>query len=450
MRQRSTSQKVLIVIAGFMAVWLGAYFLYQKPHAEKTLPGLRARLGGGGASAEFLNAKKAAEYYQYEIRRNPKVAENYVQLAHIFLQEARVTGRHHEYFPQAQEMLEDALRLRPNHFEALATKAAMLLTLHHFEEAKQLAEQAQTRAPQTAFVYGVLCDALLELGDYEGAGKACDEMLSLKPDLHAYARAAYLRELHGDREGAVHVMRMACDAGVFGQENRAWALYQLGKLYFNLGRPDTAAYIYRGILEERPNYAYALAGLAQISSARGNAEEAIDLFKQAYRVLPDHGFLESLAGLYRSNGQTEKADEMIKLVLENFAQHEEQGWNIDLEYARFCGDHDLNLDEALRRSKRDHARRPNNIDALSVHGWLLHKNGKTAEALPLMEQAMRLRTPRSEIYARAGLMAQALGQNQKAINYLEQALALNAHFSTAEIRVAEQALAELRRGNKVS
>lgn len=450
MRQRSTSRKITFAIAGFLAVWLGAYFLHQKPRVEKPLPGLTARLGDAGASAEFLNARKAVEYYQYEIRRKPEVAENYVQLAQIFLQEARVTGRHHEYFPPAQEMLEKALRLNPDHFEALATKAAMLLTLHYFEEAKQLAELAQTRAPKVAFVYGVLCDALLELGDYEGAVKACDEMLSLKPDLRAYARAAYLRELHGDREGAVHAMKMACDAGVFGQENRAWALYQLGRLYFNQGRPDTAAYIYRGILEERPNYAYALAGLAQISSARGNVEEAIDLFKQAYRVLPDHGFLESLAGLYRSNGLTEKANETIKMVMENFAQHEEQGWNIDLEYARFCGDHDLNLDEALRRSKRDHARRPNNIDALSVHAWLLHKNGKTAEALPLMEQAMRLRTPRPEIYMRAGLMAQTLGQNQKAINYLEQALAFNAHFSTAERRAAQQALVELRRGNKVS
>ncbi len=450
MRPRSTSRKIIFALSGFLAVWLGVYFLYQKPRVEKPVPGLTARLGDAGASAEFLNAKKALEYYQYEIRRNPEVAENYVQLAQIFLQEARVTGRHHEYFPKAQEMLEEALRLRPDHFEALATKAAMLLTLHHFEEAKQLAEQAQTRAPKTAFVYGVLCDALLELGDYEGAVKACDEMLSLKPDLRAYARAAYLRELHGDREGAVHAMKMACDAGVFGQENRAWALYQLGRLYFNQGRPDTAAYIYRGILEERPNYAYALAGLAQISGARGNAEEAIDLLKQAYRVLPDHGFLESLAELYRSNGQIEKAGEMIKMAMENFAQHEEQGWNIDLEYARFCSDHDLNLGEALRRSARDYARRPNNIDALSVHAWLLHKNGKTAEALPLMEQAMRLRTPRPEIYMRAGLMAQALGQNQKAINYLEQALALNAHFSTAERRAAQQALAELRRGNKIS
>lgn len=450
MRQRSTSQKITFVIAGFLAVWLGAYFLYQKSPGEKPLPGLTARRSEGGPAAEFLNAKKAVEYYQYEIRRKPEAVENYVQLAQIFLQEARVTGRHHEYFPKAQEALDQALRRHPNHFEALATKASMLLTLHRFAEAKQLAEQAQSRAPKAAFVYGILCDALLELGDYEGAVKACDEMLRLKPDLRAYARAAYLRELHGDREGAVQAMKMACDAGVFGQENRAWALYQLGMLYFNQGRPDTAAYIYNGILEERPNYAYALAGLAQINSVRGNAEQAIDLLKQAYRLLPDHGFLESLDDLYLDNGQAGKADETIKMILDNYAQHEEQGWNIDLEYARFCGDHDINLDEALRRSEREFAGRPHNIDALSVHGWLLHKSGKTAEALPLLEQAMRLRTPRPEIYFRAGLMAQVLGQNEKAKDYLEQALALNTHFSNTDARAARQVLAELKKGNKVS
>lgn len=445
MRHWSRKQKTAAALAGFLALWLGAYFLYRQPVAEQPLPGLSPRPG-----AEFLNARKAVEYYQYEIRRRPEVVENYVQLAQIFLQEARVTGRHHEYLPQAQTMLAEALHRDPDHFLALATKASLLLTLHQFEEAQKLAEQARVRAPQTAFLYGVLCDALVELGDYAGAVKMCDAMLGLKPDLRAYARAAYLRELHGDLAGACQAMKLACDAGVFGQENRAWVLCQLGKLYFIQGKLDTAAYLYNGILEERPNYAYALAGLAQVQAAHGQREQAVAALQQAYREIPDHGFLEQLAVLYREQGEPAKANEMIAMVLENFRQHEAQGWNVDLEFARFCLEHDLRREEALERARREYERRPAHLEVLATYAWALHLNGKTAEALPLMEQALRLRTPRPEFQFRAGVMAASLGQNEKAKRHFESALALPTGLASKDRQFAQQQLAELQRASKVS
>ncbi|MDZ7267235.1 MAG: tetratricopeptide repeat protein [candidate division KSB1 bacterium] len=409
------------------------------------MPGLSPRPG-----AEFLNAQKAVEYYQYEIRRKPEIVTHYVHLAEIFLQEARITGRHHEYVPHAQRLLAEALRRDPDHFLALGTKAALLLTLHQFAEAKALAEQALVRAPKTAFLYGVLCDALVELGDYAGAVKVCDEMLSLKPDLRAYARAAHLRELHGDLAGACQVMKMACDAGVFGQENRAWVLYQLGKLYFIQGKLDTAAYLYNGILQERPNYAYAFAGLAQVQAARGQHAQAVNLLKQAYRATPDHGFLEQLATLYREQGDAASAGEMIEQVLENFRQHEAQGWNVDLEFARFCLEHDVHRQEALQRARREYERRPAHIEVLATYAWALHGIGQTAEALPLMEQALRLRTPRPEFHVRAAVMAEHLGQHDKAIRHFEAALALPAGLPLKDRQFARQQLAELQRASKLS
>ena len=66
---------------------------------------------------------------------------------------------------------------------------------------------------------------------------------SLRPGLASYARASYLRELHGETGGAIEAMRMAADAGATGKESRAWALYQLGNLYLNENQPDTAAFL---------------------------------------------------------------------------------------------------------------------------------------------------------------------------------------------------------------
>ncbi|NUO78781.1 tetratricopeptide repeat protein [candidate division KSB1 bacterium] len=440
----SRNQKTLLLIASFVVIWLGAYFMLQKPQAGRAIPDLSNRTGSGSASAEFLNTKHAFEYYRDEIRKKPETVKNYVQLAQLFMQEARITGRHHEYIPKVQSLLSEALARAPKDLEALITKASLLMTLHKFEDAKALVEQAVARAPYHAMAYGVLADALVELGDYEQAVVMCDKMLSVRPDLRSYSRAAYLRELHGDLEGAQQVMKLACDAGVSGHENRAWTLYQLGKLYFAEGRLDTATFIFNGILAERPDYAYAQSGLAQINLARKNYAEAIATLKQLYRDTPDHAFLEQLVEACHLAGETAEAEKMTKLALEAYAQHEQDGWEVNLEYARFCTSYDLNLPEALQRAQREYERRPNNIDVLEVYASALYKNGQPEKAEPFIKQALRLQTPRASLYFHAGMIAYQLGKHDEAQAHLQQALSMGPGFSAREAQIARDTLAGLR------
>lgn len=446
----SKNKKTLLLIAGFVVVWLGAYFLLKKPEAARPIPELSNRTGTGSASAEFLNTRHAFEYYRAEIRKEPKVVKNYVQLAQLFLQEARVTGRHHEYIPKAQTLLADALALDAKDFEALVTQASLLMTLHKFEEAKTLAEQAIAMAPHNAISHGILSDALLELGDYEQAVRMCDKMLGIRPDLRSYSRAAYLRELHGDLAGAQQVMKLASDAGMTGHENRAWTLYQLGKLYFAEGKLDTAAFIFNGILAERPNYAYALAGLAQINLARKNYPEAIGSLKQIYGETPDHAFLEQLVEAYHLAGELAEAEKMTKLALEAYAQHEQDGWEVDLEYARFCLNYELNLKEALTRAEREYQRRPNNLDAQEIYAVALYKNAQAEKAGPIIAQALRLQTYRASLYYHAGMIAHQLGKHEQARTHLQQALAMGSSLSAREAQSARAALAAARQHGQSS
>ena len=374
------------------------------------------------SSAEFLNAVRAVEYYREEIRRNPEAVKNYVELAQLFLQEARVTGNHHEYIENAQHLLEEALSREPHNAEAMITKASLLMTLHRFQQANDLAEKVTAMYPYHAFSYGVLCDALVELGEYDEAVRACDRMLEIRPDLRSYSRASYLRELHGDVQGARAAMTMAANAGVWGQENRAWALYNLGNLYLHDGQVDTAEFIYNGILEERPGYSYALSGLAHVHLARGENQEAIQLLNKPWVSTRDHVFLEQLADAYKAAGDEAKASEMAALVLEAYEHHREDGWNTEREYAMFCANHEINLPEALERAKREYDRRPNNIDVEDTYAWVLYKNGRAEEAMDHIERAMRLNTRIPNITYHAGMIYYALGKYEQAREKLQQAV----------------------------
>ena len=55
-------------------------------------------------------------------------------------------------------------------------------------------------------------------------------MVDRKPNLAAYARVSYLRELHGDLEGAATAMRLAVAAGGPAPENNAYVRALLGEL----------------------------------------------------------------------------------------------------------------------------------------------------------------------------------------------------------------------------
>jgi len=431
--------KTAAIVAVLALIVVARYYAVQK--SERPLPKLSLRGGEAMPTSEFLNAEKSVEYYETEIRRKPKVVKNYVDLANVFLQEARVTGNHHEYIPQAQEMLDEALRLEPENFEAVLAKASIMLTLHQFTGAKRLAQIAVTKNSYSAFAHGVLVDAHAELGEYDEAIKVSDKMLSLRPDLRSYARVSYLRELHGDNAGAIAAMRMAVDAGVPGHENRAWVLYHLGLLYLQAGKLDTAAFIFNGTLEERPNYAYALSGLAQVNAAKRNYEEVIRLLKQAHEITPEHVFLEELAGAYRFSGDVRRADSTAQEVLKTFGQHEQGGWNVNREFARFCANHDLNLPAALKRAKIEYEARPNNIEAQETYAWLLYKNGKAAEAVAIIGKAMRLNTKRATLSYHAGMIYSAANQPDKAVAFLKRALAENLYLYPLEAANAQQTLA---------
>jgi len=441
---KSATNKNVIAVA-FLAVLalvvLGRYYAVKK--SARSVPSLSQRLSEAQPSSEFLNAKKAVEHYETEIRRKPKVVKNYVDLANVFLQEARVTGNHHEYIPKAQEMIDEALSLEPENFAAVLAKASIVTTLHQFREAKRLAQIAIAQNPYSAFGFGVLVDAHAELGEYDEAVKASDKMLSLRPDLRSYSRASYLRELHGDNTGAVEAMRLAADAGAAGHENRAWALHHLGLLYLQEGRLDTAAFIFKGILEERPNYAYALSGLAQVNSARKNFAESIRLLQQAHAATPEHIFLEQLADTYRFSGDARRADSTAQEVLKAFGQHEKGGWNINREFAMFCANHNMNLPAALKRAKLEFEARPNNIDVQETYAWLLYKNGQASEAAPIIEPAMRLKTRRATLSYHAGMIYFAANQHDKALTHLKKALAENLSVYPLYVAEAQKTLAQL-------
>src|SRR5439155_8449682 len=119
---------------------------------------------------------------------------------------------------------------------------------------------------------------------------------------------------------------------------------------------------------------------------------------------PEHIFVEQLSDLYLAMGQSESARQLEQKALEAFALHEKDGWNIDREYAAFCLNHNINMVEAKDRAQRQYKIRPNNIDAADTYAWALFKSGSPKDAVPVIEQALRMKTINPNLHYHAAMI----------------------------------------------
>src|SRR5205085_3491903 len=187
-------------------------------------------------------------------------------LAGTYLQKVRETAGP-AFYARASTALTRALAVAPRDPGALTEQGALALARHDFRGALGDARAARAAAPEANKPFGVLVDSLVELGRYRAAGRALQTMVDRKPNLDAYARVSYFRELHGDLRGAASALRLAISAGGEVPENAAYVQTLLGDLELVRGRPSAAAHAYRGALASLPHYGAAVYGLARADLA---------------------------------------------------------------------------------------------------------------------------------------------------------------------------------------
>jgi tetratricopeptide (TPR) repeat protein len=354
------------------------------PEADTTaIPELLDRPEQLSANKEWEKVQNLYVQHRNEIKQSADNAESRLQIAQIFIHEARVTGEHGHYYPAALDVLDAIAEDHPKKditFRKLSMKAGILLSLHDFKQALEVAQKAVSINPYNAQIYGALVDAHVELGNYEKAVAAADKMVSIRPDLRSYARISYLREIHGQVAGALEAMEMAVQAGYPGNEETAWARLTLGELYEKYSTTDAAAMQYQQILTEREHYPFAIAALANIELEKGNYEAAEEQLKKAAAIIPEFSFYQDLAKVYKKTKQEEAFDATVKELHIMLDDDIANGHNMTLEYAHLY--HDLMEDpkEALKYALNEYEKRPNNIDVNSLLAAIYHDLGMEKEA----------------------------------------------------------------------
>jgi Flp pilus assembly protein TadD len=196
-------------------------------------------------------------------------------------------------FEQAAQLAEEMSKKHPDSLEAVAVYLRVLILSDDDAKARPLGQKLLAKAPHafdTLYLNGVL---KRKEGDYPAARTLLEKALKLKP-LHSnchYNLGVVLEKLN-DNSGAEKELKQAIDLGATEPEIR----FEYVTVLRNLGRLQDAQAqlkIYQQQIQARANRTVAATKSAQAEQelSKGNAQKAVELFRDAVDVLPRDAML---------------------------------------------------------------------------------------------------------------------------------------------------------------
>jgi tetratricopeptide (TPR) repeat protein len=366
------------------------------------------------------------EGLQAQARETPTDPDAYTQLGLAYLQQVRETGDP-TFYPKAQGVFDEALRLDPRNFAATSGLGSLALARHDFRGGLALGERAAAIDGGVARNYGVIADAEIELGRYDAAERTLQHYVDVKPELSSYARVSYFRELHGDLSGALAAMRLAVSAGGGTPENVSYVQALVGKLQFDRGDYAAAERAYRAALETDPRFPAAQAGLARVEAGRGDFDAAIARYRELVQRLPLPEYVIGLGETEQAAGEVAAARRDYQLVGVETRLLRANGVNTDAELAVFQADHGSPM-QAVDLAARAWAAAPS-VRSADAYSWALSSAGRDREALRMSSQAMRLGSRDPSFLYHAGIVASRAGEVARARGFLTRLAAQSPAFS---------------------
>jgi len=307
-----------------------------------------------------------------------------------------------------------------------------LLSQHRFAEAEALARPlAEVRG--LPIDHGLLGDALLSQGRLEEAAVAYQAMMDLRPDGHAYARAAELRWLTGDLEGAAEAMTIAARAASpRNPEGVAWAFAQRALYELRAGALAEATRSCDAALAAHPELAFAWFVRGRILLAQDRFAGAAVALERSARRSPLPETLWSLSEALAAAGRGEDARRAEERLVSAGEGADPRGLAIFLASRR------RDLPRAIALLERELAARQD-VFTLAAAALARAEAGDAAGAWPLMERALAAGTPDARLQLHAGLVAAAAGRGDAA-RWLRAADARRALLLPSERRALARAL----------
>lgn len=291
--------------------------------------------------------------------------------------------------------------------DALLLRAHALQSLHHFAAAESAAREL-VRLRERPFDYGVLGDVLIDQGKVREGAAAYQKMVDLRPDLQSYARAAHVRWLTGNLEGAIELMKLATSASSPNDpEAGAWAYTRLALYQLQRGTTKDALNSGNAALSLQSDYAPAMLARGRTLLALNRGEEALVEFQRAAKLNPLPEYQWWLEDALRVDSQ----------IVARAGTEDPRTLSLYLATRHYDTEHAVQLAQEELTNRSD-------VFTHDALAWALAAAGRAADAQPQMGQALSEGTADARLYFHAGVIAALNNDDKEARRWLHEAAAI--------------------------
>lgn len=395
----------------------------SRPHATFAISGpCQVALAPGPREREV---DRAIGELQDRARQDTRSRDALEQLGYQFVARARTANDPGDY-KLADNVAQCLEEQHPGNPNALLLRGHALHQLHRFQEAEAIARRL-VGMREFVLDYGLLGDALMEQGRLTEAAIAYQKMIDLKPFYQSYARAAHLRWLTGDLDGAIDLIHKAIDAASpRNRESVAWAYTRLALYELQRRHLTEAARAIDAALSFQPAYPAALLTRGRVLLALERPADAIEVLDEAARLNPLPEYQWALADALRQRGFDCKAEPVERDLVNRGAQSDPR------TLALFLATRRVDAQQALTLSERELLVRQD-VFTQDAHAWALAAVGRTDEARAAMRRALAAKTEDGRLYLHAGVIAAAAGRRVEARRWLARAETLHMTLLPSEL-----------------
>lgn len=316
------------------------------------------------ASIEFLNA----------IQIDGNFAEAHYQLGQTYLRLGIWTG--------AYQSLTRAVELNPGNLPAQVDVGKLLLAGRQFQQAQEKAELVLKADPNNVEAHILLANSYAAIEDIPSSLRQMQQAIQLEPERAQSYLSLGLIQLTGQQAAAAESsFKKALEIDPASLRGHL----ALGGFYQGLRRWEESETMFRRAIALSPKESGPHVALARVLVAQGKSDQAEQVMRDAKQTLRDvPGGPRALGDFYYATGQMDKAVAEYA-VLNRESPNDLQTTKNYIQLLILTRDLPtaarLN-DALLQKNQRD-------VDGLSYRGQILLAEGKAAQAIPVLESALK-------------------------------------------------------------
>ncbi|KAG8196915.1 hypothetical protein JTE90_027619 [Oedothorax gibbosus] len=256
---------------------LGAYINVGRTHSQL---GMYEE-----AETDFRKARALLPKPPFDGEREARVAPGHLN---VFLNLANLISRDGTRLHEADQLYQEAIRMRSDYIEAYINRGDILIRLNRTQEAQSVYEKALTLDHDNADIHYNLGVVFLEQQKAALALTSFEKALKINPKHEqALLNSAILMQEEGGphkRKAAYQRLQMLLD----GRDVNERVYFHLGMLAMDDKNTSQAEKYFRKAVEMRPDFRSALFNLALLLSEAKRPKDALPFLQQLREYHPDH------------------------------------------------------------------------------------------------------------------------------------------------------------------